>query len=144
MKTRIRRLSSLAALAGLVALTGCKTVSTNSHLYLGEPTFPPTDPAQVEILRAEPTRPHVKLGEVQAQPSSDSVSNQQIEQALQKAAAKLGANAVFIVTDHREVVGATVTGPGWARSVNSISGRVIVAVAIHYIQPQSNDPTPKP
>jgi hypothetical protein len=135
MKRRIHWLSSLAALAGLVAVTGCNTVSINSHQYLGVQNFPPTDPAQVQILREIPARPHVQLGEVQAQPSSGSVGNPQIERALQKAAAKLGANAVVIVADHAEVVGATVTGPGWARSVNTISGRVISGVAIRYTQP---------
>ena len=135
MKRTLHWLGLLAALAGLVAATGCKTVSTSSHQYLGGPSFPPTDPAQVQILREAPTRPNVKLGEVQAEPSSDSVSNQQIEQALQKSAAKLGANAVVIVADHRQVVGATVVGPGWARNVYPVSGRVIVGVAIHYTQP---------
>ncbi len=135
MKRRIHWLSSLGAIAGLVAMTGCKTVSTNSHQYLGVQTFPPSDPAQVQILREVPTRPHTKLGEVEAQPSSSSVGNPQIEQALQKAAAKLGANAVVIAADHNQVVGAMVTGPPWARSVNPISGRVIIGVAIRYTQP---------
>jgi len=135
MKRRIHWLSSLAALASLVAVTGCKTVSTSSHQYLGVQALPPSDPAQVQILREMPTRPHVKLGEVEAQPSSRSVDNLQIEQALQKAAAKLGANAVVIVADHSQVVGATVTGPLWSQSVNTISGRVIIGVAIHYPQP---------
>jgi hypothetical protein len=135
MKRRIHWLGSLAVLAGLVALTGCKTVSTRSHQYLGGQTFPPSDPAQVQILREMPTRPHVKLGEVEAQPSSNSVGNPQIEEALQKAGAKLGANAVVIVADHNQVVGATVTGPLWAQSVNTISGRVIIGVAIRYTQP---------
>ena len=135
MKRIIHWFGSVAALAGLLALTGCKTVSLSSHQYLGVQTFPPSDPAQVQILREMPMRANVQLGEVQAQPSSGSVGNPQIEQALQKAAAKLGANAVVITTDHNQVVGATVTGPGWSRSVNTISGRVIVGVAIRYTQP---------
>jgi hypothetical protein len=135
MKRRIHWLSSLAAVVGLVAVTGCKTVSINSHQYLGVQAFAPSDPAQVQILREMPTRPHVQLGEVQAQPSSNSVGNPQIEQALQKAGARLGANAVVIVTDHTQMVGATVTGPLWSRSVNTISGRVIDGVAIRYTQP---------
>jgi hypothetical protein len=135
MKRRIHWLGSLVVLAGLVAVTGCKTVSTRSHQYLGVQTLSPSDPAQVQILRQMPTRPHEKLGEVEAQPSSNGVGNQQIEQALQKAAAKLGANAVVIVADHTQVVGATVTGPLWAQSVNTISGRVILGVAIRYTQP---------
>ena len=135
MSRKINWFISFAALVGLLAVTGCKTVATSAHQYLGGPTFAPTDPAQVQILRETPTRPHVKLGEVQAQPSSGSVSNQQIEQALQKAAARMGANAVVIVADHSQVVGASVTGPVWARSVYTVSGRVITAVAIRYTQP---------
>ena len=128
-------LVALASLVGLVAVTGCNTVSTSSHQYLGGLTFPATDPVQVQILRTAPTRPHVQLGQVQAQPSSSSVSNLQIEQALQKPAAKMGANAVVIVADHTQIVGAVVSGPLWARSVNTITGRVIVGVAIRYTGP---------
>ena len=132
MKKRICWFLSRAAIVGLLAATGCKTVSISSHQFLGGPTYPPTDPAQVQILRTEPTRPNVQLGQVQAEPSSSSVSNQQIEQAIQKAAAKMGANAVVIVVDRTQIMGATVTGPLWARSVNQVTGRVIVGVAIRY------------
>ncbi len=135
MKRTIRCITSLVALAGLMAVTGCQTVSTSSRQYLGGPTFPPTDPLQVQILRTEPTRPHVQLGQVQAEPSSDSVPNPQIEQALQKAAAKMGANAVVIVADRTQAMGAVVTGPLWARQLDTITGRVIVGVAIRYTGP---------
>jgi hypothetical protein len=118
-----------------MAVTGCNTVSTTSHQYLGGATYPPTDPATIQILRVEPTRPNVQLGQIQAEPSSDSVPNLQIEQALQKKAAKMGANAVVIVADRTQVMGAVVNGPLWARSVDTITGRVIVGVAIRYTQP---------
>jgi len=135
MKKHINWLISCAALTGLVAVTGCNTVSISSRQYLGGPTYPPTDPAQVQILRTEPTRPNVQLGQVQAEPSSDSVDNTKIEQALQKSAARMGANAVVIVADRTQYMGATVTGPLWARSVNQITGRVIIGVAIRYTGP---------
>jgi hypothetical protein len=135
MKRRIEWLISLMALAGLMAVTGCNTVSISSHQYLGGPNFPPTDPLQVQILRTQPTQPHMQLGQVQAEPSSSSVSKQEIEQALQKAAAKMGANAVVIVADRTQIMGAVVSGPLFARSVDTISGRVIVGVAIRYTQP---------
>ena len=135
MKRSINWVLSLAALAGLMAVTGCNTVSTTSHQYLGGATYPPTDPATIQILRVEPTRPNVQLGQIQAEPSSDSVPNLQIEQALQKKAAKMGANAVVIVADRTQVMGAVVNGPLWARSVDTITGRVIVGVAIRYTQP---------
>ena len=86
----------------------------------------------VKILRKEPTRPHVQLGEVRAEPSSDSVSAQKIELALQNAAAKMGADAVVIVYDRTQVTGAMVTGPWYGRSFQTIVGRVIIGVAIKY------------
>jgi hypothetical protein len=96
------------------------------------PKFPPSDPAQVQILRTEPTRAHIKIGEVKAQPASENTDVTKIEAALQKEAAKLGADAAVVVYDKTQVVGAMVVG-GWLnRSVDPIEGRVIIAVAIKY------------
>ena len=128
----LRCFTLLVALAGFFLLTGCKTVSTSTKQYLGGPTYPPSDPANIEILRTQPTRPHVRLGEVQAEPSGDSVGAPQIEEAIRKAAAKLGADAVVIVYDRTQVTGAFVSGPWWGRSVNTVTGRVIIGVAIKY------------
>jgi len=137
MKTAIRLFSVFLVLAGLCLGTGCQSVSINSNQYLGVPTYPPTDPASIQILRKEPTEPHVQLGEVRAEPSSDSVSAQKIETALRNAAAKMGANAVVIVFDRTEVTGAMIVGPWYGRSVQQIMGRVVVGVAIRYTQPGS-------
>ena len=132
MKTNIPYLALLTAAVALVALTGCNTVSTSVRQDIGGPTYAPSDPAQVQILRAPPTRPHVRLGEVTAQPSSDSVSAVEIEAALRKAAAKMGADAAVVVYDKTQTTGAYVTGPWWGRQVQTIQGRVIIAVAIKY------------
>ena len=127
MKTRIRYLSSLTAFVALFAVTGCNTVSTTSTQYVGGPKFPPSDPANVQILRAEPPRQHVRLGEVRAQPSSTSVDVAKIETAVREKAAKLGADAAVIVVDRVQPVGAMVVGGYLDRSVETIQGRVIVA-----------------
>jgi hypothetical protein len=132
MKTKIPCLTVFTAAVALVALTGCNTVSTSIRQDIGGPTYPPTDPAQVQILRTAPTRPHVRLGEVTVQPSSDSVPVTEIEAALQKAAAKMGADAAVVVYDKTQTTGAYVTGPWWGRQVQTIQGRVIIAVAIKY------------
>ena len=137
MKTKIRIVSAFAVLAGLFLATGCNTVSINSNQYLGVQNYPPTDPAQIKILRKEPAEPHVQLGEIRAEPSSDSVSAQKIETAMRNAAARMGANAVVIMFDRTEVTGAMVTGPWYGRSVQQIMGRVIVGVAIRYTEPGS-------
>ncbi len=132
MNTTRRLLLAFAAVAALFLATGCNTVSVNSNQYLGVQTYPPSDPAQIQILRKEPDRPHVQLGEVRAEPASDNVSAQKIELAMRNAAAKLGADAIVIVYDRTEVTGAMVTGPWYGRSVQQIMGRVVVGVAIKY------------
>jgi len=132
MKILGRLLCFNLAVALLLAVTGCQTVSVSCTQDIGGPTFPPTEPATVEILRTEPTRPHVRLGEVRAEPSNEDVSAARIEEALRKEAAKLGANAAVVVYDHTQVTGAYVTGPWYGRSIETIQGRVVVAVAIRY------------
>lgn len=114
-------------------LTGCDTVSVSSTQYIGGPIYAPSNPAQVQILRIMPNRTHARLGEVTAQPSSQDVGVQKIDAALRKAAAKMGADAVVIVSDRTQVTGAIVTGPWYARTVQQTTGRVIVGVAIKYI-----------
>ena len=122
---------TLAATALLVS-TGCQTVSTSHTQDIGAPKFPPSDPTQVQILRTEPTRAHVKLGEVRAEPSSEKVDVTKIETALKQEAAKLGADAAVVVYDKTQVVGAMVVG-GWLnRTVDPVEGRVVIAIAIKY------------
>ena len=99
--------------------------------YLGVPTFPPTDPARVEILRSEPVRPLTRLGEVFVEPSGDPTVAQ-YEQALREAGAKMGADAVVVVYDRMQVLGTTVSGPWWAPTASPIVGRVVVGLAIRY------------
>jgi len=119
-------------LVALVAVTGCRTVSVSSFQYVGGPTYAPSAPAQIQILRAPPTRPNIRLGEVRAEPSSDSVSVQQIEAKLREAAAKMGADAVVIVSDRNQVTGVFVTGPWYGRTVQQTTSRVVIGVAIKY------------
>jgi hypothetical protein len=131
---KLTKLTVTVALAaiGLLVSTGCQTVSTTYTPYIGVPTFPPSDPAQVQILRTEPTRPNIRLGEVKATASSPNEDVTKIENALKKYAAKLGADAAVVVYDRTQVVGATVVG-GWLnRSVDPIEGLVVIAIAIKY------------
>jgi hypothetical protein len=132
MKITVQPIALITAAVGMFILTGCNTVSTSVRQDIGGPTFPPSNPALVQILRTPPTRPHVRLGEVTAEPSSDSVPVTEIETALRKAAAKMGADAAVVVYDKTQITGAFVTGPWWGRSVQTIQGRVIIAVAIKY------------
>ncbi len=132
MKAIVRFCISGLACGVLFLLTACQTVTTSHQQDLGTPKFAPSDPAQVQILRNEPQRPHLRLGEVRAEPSSTSMDVAKIEDAVRKEAAKLGADAAVVVYDKTQVVGAQVVG-GWLnRSIETIQGRVIVAIAIKY------------
>lgn len=114
-------------------LAACSSVSIDTKQYLGLPTYPPTDPATVAILRQPPVRSHERLGEVVAEPS-DSPPVTEIENKIRKAAAKMGANAVVIVADRTERMGAIASGPWWGRRIDQVYGRVIVGVAIRYTE----------
>jgi hypothetical protein len=132
MKTRIQTLTLIASVAALLAGAGCNTVSTTSTQYLGGSTYPPTDPGVVVILRTMPTRPHIQLGEIRAEPASTSTDVMAIEKVLREKAAKMGADAAVVVVDRIQTTGAMVVGGFLNRSVETIEGRVIVAVAIKY------------
>jgi len=132
MKTIWRDLSFFAVAAALLLVTGCNTVSISSNQYIGGPQFAPSNAADIQILREPPTRPHVRLGEVRAEPSSESVSVPKIEQALRNAAAKMGADAIVIVCDQTQITGAIITGPWYGRTIQQTTGRVIIGVAIKF------------
>jgi hypothetical protein len=124
-------LGFLLLAVSLPLLSGCATVSVRTVQYLGLPTYPPTAADTIEILHVEPLRPHQRLGEIILQPSGGPPVTE-MENKLRDAAAKLGANAVVLVADRTERMGAIITGPWWGRSVDPTYGRVIVAVAIRY------------
>jgi hypothetical protein len=130
-KCRALALPGLAAF--VMVLAACATVDVTTTQYLGAPRYQPSEPNAVQILRTEPTAPHDRLGEVLVDASVDPPpSISEVEQKLCKAAAKLGADAVVVVYDRVQPVAAYVSGPGWGRSIETISGRKVVAVAIRY------------
>ena len=96
MTTTIRHLTWIAAVAALFVGTGCNTISKTTTQYVGVPKSPPSDPANVQVLRTEPTRAHVRLGEMRLEPSSQSVDVTKIDLALRQQAAKLGAVAIAV------------------------------------------------
>jgi len=132
MNQKLHSIIPAIAVAVLVLATGCQTVSTTHTQDVGSAKYSPSDPAQVQILRTEPTRPHVRLGEVRAEPSSQDMDVTKIEEALRKETAKLGADAAVVVYDRTQITGAYVTGPLRSRSIQRETGRVIIAIAIKY------------
>ncbi len=131
MKTILQSLTLVTVAASLLLVGGCNTVPVQSTQYIGVPSYAPTDPTTIKILRVQPTAANVRLGEVTVEPQGHPTA-QAIETKLQQAAAKMGANAVVIVQDQTMVLGAVVTGPWWGRTVSPQTGRVIVGVAIRY------------
>jgi hypothetical protein len=128
-----RALPRLVLSAFAVMLAACATTDVITTQYVGAPRYQPTDPNAVQILRREPTVPHDRLGEIMVDASVDPAPPiAEVEHKLTRAAAKLGADAVVVVYDRIQPVGAYVTGPWWGRSVESISGRKLIAVAIRF------------
>jgi hypothetical protein len=122
----------LVSAAVLVLLSaGCESVSTSHQAETAAPRLNPSDPAKVEVLRVEPTRPHVKLGKVQARPSEPNADFAKIEAALRKEAAKLGADAVVVISDETRSP-ANYIGT-WRTSESEPNPvRTVVAMAIKY------------
>jgi hypothetical protein len=122
------------AVAVLSLLGGCgKKIATTTVPYPQGQKYPPTGPAVVAILRAEPTRPHVRLGEVRVEPHVKQ-SQAELEQALQEGAAQMGADGAVIVADPANLLGGTAATSWWGRGIAPVHGEVIVAVAIRYLQ----------
>jgi hypothetical protein len=68
------------------------------HLYPDAPRFAPTNPPSVDLLRREPRREHIRLGEVWIRPSYG-MGRFYVEGILREKAAAMGADALVIVAD---------------------------------------------
>jgi len=98
------------------------------HLYPDTPRFAPTHPAEVELLRREPRRDHIRLGEVWIRPSYR-MDRFYVEGVLRERAARMGADALVIVADRyfrERVVFSYWYGP------RRVYDRHIVGIAIRY------------
>jgi hypothetical protein len=128
----------LVQTAGVVVLAvsglfcpGCSSVSATTRTYPDAPTFPPTDPSAVEILRSEPAVPYVRLGEITLSLQSNP-SQQDIAQSLKQQAAQMGATAVLLVYDGSQAMGVMYSGPAWAPADPTQLGQVLIAIALRY------------
>jgi len=113
-----------------VLLTGCSGISTRTQPYVGVPNYPPTEPKNVQILTAEPTRPKDRLGEIVLDISGEP-SKSEIEKAIKEKAARLGADGAFIVYDRTHIFPVVFTD-WWVQDVRQELQRAIVAVAFKY------------
>ena len=68
------------------------------HFYPDAPRLAATDPARVALLKAAPSRDHIRLGEVWIRPNQE-MDRFYVEGVLRKKAAGMGADALVIVAD---------------------------------------------
>ena len=117
----------------LLCLAACANIDAQTTEYVGVPHAAATDPASVEVLRSEPTRPHDRIGEIVLGASTEPPPPvTEIEQKLREEAAKIGGDAVVVVYDRIQPVAAYVSGPLWARDVETIQGRKLKGIVIRY------------
>ncbi len=103
--------------------------TTGIDLYPGAPRLAPTYPGEVVLLRHDPRRPHIQLGEVWIKPEPG-WSPAFVENKLREQAARIGAQALVIVMD-RHFRDRIVARYDW-RSRVVYPERVIVGVAISF------------
>lgn len=132
---KFRRSSKFALIFGtfLFFTCACSHVSVDVRQDLGVPTFAPTNPQSVEILRIFPARPSIQIAAISVEPTGNPPIAE-IELKLRDAAAKLGANAAVIVADRTVLMGASVSGGFAMRQVTRDYERLIDAVAIRYTE----------
>ena len=130
MTLRIMR-SILAAV--VLAVAGCASTNVSTILYPNVGDLPPTEPARVQILRADAARPHIKLGEITVDASSSAPPTpQEVDGLLRTAAAKLGADAAVVVVDTAQPGLPVASGTWWGRTPMSRGAREVIAVAVKY------------
>jgi hypothetical protein len=136
IRNRLGLLVCLGSLATL--LWACSTVSETEQPTLGAPQYPPTNPAQVVILHTAPDRPHIQLGKVTVDASTQPPPPvEKINAALQQGTAKLGGDAIVLVYDYTKTVGAVYTGAGWSGGeIDPIRDRVVIGIAVKYTDHQ--------
>ncbi len=118
-------------LAGMM-LSGCASISESAHRYLGSPKYPPTNPANVQVLQREPKRQKEALGEVLLIVHGNP-PEQKLEEKLRQAAARFGADAVFIATDRTEIIPVLYVDYWWGpQGMSEDVSREIIGVAIKY------------
>ena len=98
------------------------------RIYPDRPLFRPNDPAQVGLLRREPRRDHIQLGEVWIRPTWR-MDRFYVESILREKAAAMGADALVIVAD--KYFGDGVVFSYW-HGPRRVYQRQIVGVAIRY------------
>jgi hypothetical protein len=99
------------------------------HFYPSSPRFEPTFPGDVHLLRREPRRSHIQLGEIWIRPNPR-MSRHYVENKLREKAAHMGADALVITVDR--YFGDRVVVRRYWRGSMVYQERLIVGVAVRY------------
>ncbi|HTO48936.1 MAG TPA: hypothetical protein VML91_14955 [Burkholderiales bacterium] len=127
----LRTVTGILATAVLIVAGGCAS-SVSTIRYANVPDYPPMSPANVQILRSEPARPHQQLGEITvAGPGNTESAAREVEEKLRTAAAGIGANAVVVVVDPLQP-GNVASRKWWGAPAGAGTGRDVIGVAIRY------------
>jgi hypothetical protein len=125
---KAKRLSVILLAALALAAVSCYR-PYGYHLYPQTPRFAPTPPPSVELLRREPRRDHIQLGEVWIRPNRWA-DRYYVEGVLREKASLMGADALVIVAD-RYSRGGGIAYDYW-HGPRRINRRQIVGIAIRY------------
>ncbi len=122
-----RKTFGTLVLVGLIAGLASCSRPYGYRFYPNVPRFAPTHPAQVELLRREPRRNHLRLGEVWLRPEPD-MRRGYVEGLLREQAARMGADALVITVDRffREPV------YDWGYGHGVYTERQIIGIAIRF------------
>ena len=110
-------------------------MSVDTQPIFDAPTYAPVDPGSVEILGSYPQRPYVTLGEVHVDVTGNPPLSE-IRMKLQKAAAKMGANAVVLLgdTSMMQVGPLEPSSHWWSQLTDPSPDRLIMGTFIRYVR----------
>jgi hypothetical protein len=132
---RARKFLGLLLLAAVAcAVVSCESVETNTKANAGATHYSATDPANVAVLRSEPTQPYDRIGEIALDAStSPSAPLSEIQEKFRTGAARMGADAVILVSDRVEPPGVYLyDDEWWDYPVQVGEEHKIVGIAIKY------------
>ena len=124
---RTRHLSMFLLAVSLLGFVCCYR-PYGYRFYPDAPRFAPTNPGGVDLLRREPRREHIRLGEVWIRPDPR-MDRFYVEGVLREKAARMGADALVIVADRFFRDGVVFN---YWRGPRVVYDRHIVGIAIRY------------
>ncbi len=128
MRRKMNLILLCALLAAVAGISSCRPYA-GFELYPRTPRFARTHPHHVMLIKRQPQRSHIELGEVWIRPEPW-MSRRLVENKLRKKAARMGADAVVITVD--EYSRNRVATRRYRRGTMIYRKRLIAGVAIRF------------